>query len=308
MERLQPVLEYIKEARDFGLSNKQILDSLVKAGWGFEDIFEIILDYPEKAVLADKPEGIIFVENLNKSFGRIQALKDVSFAVGKGSVTALLGPNGAGKTTLIRILTTLLKPDSGKVLVSSFDVVKNPQAVRSRIGLAGQNAALDEILTGRENLDLVGRLYHLSGAETQKRIQELLHQFDLLDAAERIVKTYSGGMRKRLDLAASLIAEPPILFLDEPTNGLDPRSRAGLWRTIEDLAKRGTTILLTTQYLEEADHLADRIIVIDHGRIIVQGTADELKKKIGREMTLRQPTLNDVFLALTGHGTEEFRT
>ena len=304
MQEMSQVLKYIKEARNFGLSSREILDSLVKTGWKVEDVFEMVLGELEEDVAVKISNKIISVENLNKSFGKVEALKGVSFSVDKGSITALLGPNGAGKTTLIRILTTLLKSDSGKAMVSGFDVAKNPQAVRTGIGLAGQSVALDEILTGRENLELVARLYHLSPAEAKKRTQELLIQFDLLDAAERMVKTYSGGMRRRLDLAASLIANPPILFLDEPTNGLDPRSRIALWRVIEELATKGTTILLTTQYLEEADHLAGHIIVIDHGQIIAQGTADELKKKIGGEMILRQPTLNDVFLALTDHGVE----
>ncbi len=284
MEEVQPVLKYIKEAKDFGFSDREILISLISAGWQFQDIFEAVLDYSGDADLPNQSEKIIFVENLNKSFGNVQALKDVSLSVQKGSITALLGPNGAGKTTLIRILTTLLKPDSGEARVGGFDVIKNPQSVRRVVGLAGQSVALDEILTGRENLEMFAQLYHLSRGEAVRRAEELLVQFDLLDAAERQVRTYSGGMRRRLDLAASLIANPPILFLDEPTTGLDPRSRFTLWQIIQDLAKNGATILLTTQYMEEADQLADKIIVIDHGQIIARGTADDLKKQVGGDV------------------------
>lgn len=226
----------------------------------------------------------IEAKQVNKTFGSVIALDGVDLDVAKGSILALLGPNGAGKTTLVRILTTLLHPDSGSIRVGGFDVLGNPQSVRAAIGLAGQSATVDENLTGRENLELVGRLYHIDKPTVRKRASELLESFGLTDAADRPSKTYSGGMRRRLDLAASLVGMPKILFLDEPTTGLDPQSRLDLWVTIEDLAKKGVTILLTTQYLEEADYLADNIAVIDHGRIIALGTPGELKSKIGGDM------------------------
>lgn len=226
----------------------------------------------------------IRVSGISKSFNGVHALTDVDLVVEPGTVVALLGPNGAGKTTLVRILTTLLTPDGGTAEVAGFDVTKNADALRSHIGLAGQNAAVDENLTGRENLELVGRLYHLGRAKSKARAEELLEEFDLTDAADRRVKTYSGGMRRRLDLGASLVARPEVLFFDEPTTGLDPRSRQALWDEIEKLVAEGTTILLTTQYMEEADRLADTIAVIDRGRIVAQGTARELKEKIGGDM------------------------
>ncbi len=224
----------------------------------------------------------IVIKNLTKSFKDVKVLEGINLTIQKGTMLALLGPNGAGKTTTVKILSTLLKPDSGEVTINGFDVVKDAHQVRSIIGLTGQYAAIDEPLTGRENLEMMGRLYHLSRADSKKRAQELLEQFDLTEAAGRAAKTYSGGMRRRLDLAASLIATPPIIFLDEPTTGLDPRSRIAMWKVIEDLMKGGATILLTTQYLEEADKLADRIAVIDHGKVIAEGTADELKNKVGK--------------------------
>jgi ABC-2 type transport system ATP-binding protein len=306
----------------------------------------------------------IVVRNLTKSFQKLHVLKGVDFVVPQGTMLALLGPNGAGKTTIVRILSTLLKPDSGEAFIGGFDVVKHPAHVRRLIGLTGQYAAVDEILNGRENLEMMGRLYHLTKRESIERAKELLRDFDLEEAAERVVKTYSGGMRRRLDLAASLVAKPPIIFLDEPTTGLDPRARAGMWDVIKNLLKSGATILLTTQYMEEADQLADRIVVIDRGTVIAEGTGNELKANIGSErlevviaqesdfgaavklfdtraqvdedlrsitittdgsvhevrtalesldragididtLSLHKPTLDDVFLQLTGHETEQ---
>jgi ABC-2 type transport system ATP-binding protein len=306
----------------------------------------------------------ILAEDLVKSFGDVEALKGVSFTVPTGTVLGLLGPNGAGKTTAVRVLTTLLRPDRGRAEVLGIDVTKDPMLTRMSIGLAGQNAAVDENLTGRENLRLVGRLTHLTAAEITQRSDELLARFELTRAEDRLVRTYSGGMRRRIDLAASLVHRPPVLFLDEPTTGLDPRSRTDLWGVIEDLVDGGTSVLLTTQYLEEADRLADSIVVIDHGSVIAEGTASELKGRLGStvieigfgdpatvtraaealvpiggisidghqirlsvddgaksmlatvraldaqqleplSMALREPTLDDVFLSLTGHAAED---
>lgn len=225
----------------------------------------------------------IVVNGLKKSFGKVEVLKGVSFSVEKGTILALLGPNGAGKTTTVRILSTLLKADGGSAQIAGFDTRKDADKVRSVIGLTGQSAAVDELLTGRENLVMMGRLYRLTPASAKQRAEELLEEFDLVKAADRPAKTYSGGMRRRLDLSVSLIATPPVIFLDEPTTGLDPRSRITMWEIIKGLVANGTTLLLTTQYLEEADQLADRIVVIDNGVAIAEGTPSDLKRKIGND-------------------------
>jgi ABC-2 type transport system ATP-binding protein len=312
---------------------------------------------------------MIVTEGLKKRFGSVQALSGVDLQVAKSTVVGLLGPNGAGKTTAIRILATLLEPDEGRAEVAGLDVVRDAEVLRSRIGLAGQYAAVDENLTGFENVEMVGRLYHLPKDEARRRAEEVLERFGLAHAANRTAKTYSGGMRRRLDLGASLVGRPAILFLDEPTTGLDPRSRLGLWDVIRELVHDGTTLLLTTQYLEEADRLADRIVVIDGGAVIAEGTSEQLKDRVGGEVlairvadtadvsraagavvglgpggaqvdnasgeitipvgtdgvgilteavrrldaekmklsdiALRRPTLDDVFLSLTGHSAED---
>ncbi|MCW2648469.1 MAG: type transport system ATP-binding protein [Pseudonocardiales bacterium] len=310
---------------------------------------------------------VIRATGLVKNYGNLRALDGLDLAVPEGTVLAVLGPNGAGKTTAVRILATLLQSDGGSAEVAGFDVASQPGKVREHIGLSGQYAAVDEYLTGFENLDMVGRLYGLGKRRSRERAHELLERFTLTDAADRTVKTYSGGMRRRLDLAGALVAQPPVLFLDEPTTGLDPRSRTDMWEVIVELVKAGSTLLLTTQYLEEADRLADDILVIDHGREIAHGTADDLKAQVGGErvevvvgsnadvaaaktilseladgacvveehtrritapvkggagvlmealrrldaegievldVALRRPTLDDVFLTLTGHAAE----
>ena len=218
---------------------------------------------------------------LRKSFGEVEALAGVDMVVERAAVFGLLGPNGAGKTTLVQVLSTLLRPDAGRALVDGVDVAAEPHRVRARIGLTGQEPAVDQSLTGRENLEYVGRLYHLGAREARSRAGELLERFDLSEAADRVAKNYSGGMRRRLDISMSLIARPAVLFLDEPTTGLDPRNRMTMWEFIGDLSHGGTTVLLTTQYLEEADHLADRIAVLDHGSVIIEGTSDDLKQRLG---------------------------
>jgi ABC-2 type transport system ATP-binding protein len=249
-----------------------------------------------------QPAQAIRVQGLEKSYQKLRVLRGVDFDVVRGSIFALLGSNGAGKTTVVKILTTLLKSDAGTATVDGFDVAKNPGNVRESISLTGQFAAVDEILTGRENLMLMARLRHLKGAG--QIADDLLARFQLTDAADRRASTYSGGMRRRLDIAMSLIGSPPVIFLDEPTSGLDPQSRVEVWNTVKELAGQGTTVLLTTQYLDEAEHLADRIAILHGGRIIANGTLAELKQLLPPakiEYVEKQPTLEDIFLAITGN-------
>jgi ABC-2 type transport system ATP-binding protein len=249
---------------------------------------------------------IIRAEGLDKTFGKTRALDGLDLSVPPGTVFGLLGPNGAGKTTVVRILATLLRPDGGYAEVAGYDVTRHPDQVRYRIGLAGQHAAVDEKLTGRDNLRMFGRLYHLTERASRQRADALLERFGLTDAGGRMVQTYSGGMRRRLDLITSLIIAPPVLFLDEPTTGLDPRSRNEIWASIRELAAGGTTVLLTTQYLDEADQLAGRIAVVDHGRVVSTGTPDELKSTIGSRLDVvirdesRLPAAAAVLARVTG--------
>ncbi|MEV6552588.1 ATP-binding cassette domain-containing protein [Streptomyces sp. NPDC051597] len=253
--------------------------------------------------------GAIYAEGLVKTFGDVKALDGVDLDVPEGTVLGLLGPNGAGKTTTVRVLTTLLRPDSGRATVAGIDVLKHPNEVRRAIGLSGQFAAVDEYLTGRENLQMVGRLYQMKAKEAKARAGELLEKFHLADAADRPAKTYSGGMRRRLDLAAALVVSPPVMFMDEPTTGLDPRNRQQLWEVIQELVAGGTTLLLTTQYLEEADHLAHDICVVDHGRVIERGTADQLKARTGGErvevVVHQQEEIEPARAVLAGFGKGE---
>ncbi|MBO0867325.1 MAG: ATP-binding cassette domain-containing protein [Micromonosporaceae bacterium] len=250
-------------------------------------------------------EGMaITARGLRKRYGDKVALDGFSLHVAAGTVCGLLGPNGAGKTTAVRVLTTLLRPDAGEAFVGGYDVVRHPGQARYRIGLVGQNASVDEVLTGRQNLEMFGRLGHLTARAARSRAGDLLDRFGLAQAADRSVAGYSGGMRRRLDLATSLILSPAVLFLDEPTAGLDPAARIEVWARIRDLVGTGVTVLLTTQYLEEADQLADQIAVIDAGRVVAEGTPDELKARVGPdrvETVIRKPTLDEVFLHLTGH-------
>jgi ABC-2 type transport system ATP-binding protein len=239
-------------------------------------------------------ESAVWAEGLRKRFGRTEALRGVDLDVPRGSVFGLLGPNGAGKTTTVRILSTLTLPDAGQARVAGYDVVRDADKVRYRIGLAGQHASMDEKLSGRDNLRLFGRLYHLPPKVARRRADELLTRFGLADAGDRVVRTYSGGMRRRIDLISSLITAPPVLFLDEPTTGLDPRSRGEIWDTIRELVADGTTVLLTTQYLDEADQLADRIAVVDAGTVIAAGTPDELKAEIGSRIDVVVPETKDL--------------
>ncbi len=363
----QQLISYITAARESGMTHEDVVNALQQHGWSTADIVAALVPSSKPENSEKSKTYAIQAANVSKSFGTIKALDNVSIAVEKGAVLGLLGPNGAGKTTLVRILATLLRPDNGTITVANYDVVRDKESVKSVIGLTGQYAAIDERLTGYENLVMIGRLYHLNNQIASERATELLAQFSLTEAANRIARTYSGGMRRRLDIAASLVNKPLILFLDEPTTGLDPQSRIVLWDIIKQLVASGTTVLLTTQYLEEADHLADTIVVIDHGTIIARGTAQELKSQLGgdvveihldkpsdlaqaqrmlRQLTnqqlktdadlgtvalpaehgahdlvevvrlldqaripiadiaLRRPTLDDVFLKLTGHNTQ----
>ena len=265
------------------MSHEQIAEQLKEAGWDMSNIVRLLMLLTENVELSSTRLAVS-ADDIKKSYGSVEALKGVSIKVPYGKVFGLLGPNGAGKTTLIRILTTLLKQDSGSAGVAGYDVRRQADEVRSVVGLTGQYTAIDDYLTGRENLELVGRLYHLKKDAVKARARELLEKFGLTDAADRPSKTYSGGMRRRLDLAMSLFNHPEVLFLDEPTQGLDPQSRIALWQIIKEQVAEGRTVLLTTQYLEEADNLADVIVVLNHGQVIAEGTPEELKSKIGGDV------------------------
>ncbi len=289
-------------ARDRGSGHRGTLARPARPGWAGRA--------GPAATSPPRWEGpAVVVEDLRKSYGAVRALRGVDFEVGQGQVLGLLGPNGAGKTTAVRILTTLVVPDGGRALVAGHDVARSPAAVRELIGLAGQATAIQEELTGRENLDIVGRLYHLDPKTRRRRAEELLERLELADAADRPAKGYSGGMQRRLDLALSLLSRPAVLFLDEPTTGLDPRSRLAMWAVIRELVAAGTTLLLTTQYLEEADELADRIVVVDQGRVIAEGTAAELKGRVGGEViefqVLDRTQLERAAAALAGLSAHE---
>ncbi len=261
---------------------------------------------PQPSTYEHAMTNMIEASGLHKSFGETRALAGLDLDAKEGTILGVLGPNGAGKTTAVRILTTLTHPDQGSATVAGIDVLRHPDQVRAKIGVAGQYAALDELLTGRENLGMIGRLYRLDGETVKRRTAKLIDHFELTDAGDRTVKTYSGGMRRRLDLAAALISEPPVVFLDEPTTGLDPTGRLEMWDLIAGLARGGTTVLMTTQYLEEADRLADDIVVIDHGRAIARGSVDQLKRQIGGErleVTIQdQPYLDDARRVLEALG------
>lgn len=271
------------QAKNQGANGQALKEKLQKQGYNVKEIETLFLE-PKAKPEAATAKPIIVVQDVSKNYGKFAALKKINLKIPEGQITALLGPNGAGKTTLVQIMATLQHATQGKVFIVGLDTEKQAQKLRSLIGLAGQYAAVDEKLTGQENLEIFARLYHLSKKEARRRTQDLLKQFDLTYAAKRVLKNYSGGMRRRLDLAASLIIKPKVLFLDEPTTGLDPRSRFAMWSVIRELAAEKTTVLLTTQYLEEADQLADQIFVMDKGQIISQGTAHELKKQAGGEI------------------------
>lgn len=278
--------QYIQNSKSTGMTDGQIQAALLEVGWTHEDIRNAFLNMlsPQPALVFENSTPVVSVRGLIKHYGNVKAVDGLDFDIPRGTVLALLGPNGAGKTTLIRILGTLITPDSGQAIIGGHDVVKESGPVRKIIGLTGQFSAVDMVLTGRENLVMIGRLCRLSKSDAENRADDLLKRFGLGDAADRAVRTYSGGTLRRLDIAASIIARPQVLFLDEPTTGLDPHGRIELWYIIKELVNQGVTILLTTQYLDEADHLADQIMVIDKGKIIAKGTSQELKAQVGGDV------------------------